>query len=143
MRAIVTKLFRGVILTIDYGFTREQFYSPERRTGTLQVRAQHKKLSSPFEQIGRADISAHVEWTGLIEAARSTGASLIGFADQHHFLTGILSELMPSTEVQNLSPAEKRALQTLLHPEMLGRSFQALALGKDFPLPLSGFRFAH
>ncbi len=38
----------------------------------------------------------------------------------------------------------KRALQTLLHPEMLGRSFQALALEKDVDLeaPLAGFKFA-
>jgi hypothetical protein len=30
----------------------------------------------------------------------------------------------------------------LLHPEMLGRNFQALALGKDFRETLSGFHFA-
>jgi len=28
-----------------------------------------------------------------------------------------------------------------LHPEMLGRNFQALALGKDFRETLSGFHF--
>jgi hypothetical protein len=35
-------------------------------------------------------------------------------------------------------------LQTLLHPEMLGRTFQVLALAKDVDLavPLSGFKFA-
>ncbi|PYI53720.1 MAG: hypothetical protein DMC62_05125 [Verrucomicrobia bacterium] len=38
----------------------------------------------------------------------------------------------------------KRALQTLLHPEMLGRSFQVLALAKDVDLagPFAGFKFA-
>jgi SAM-dependent MidA family methyltransferase len=137
MRRISAKLSRGVILTIDYGYTREELYSPERSAGTLQIRAQHRKLASPFEQIGLADISAHVEWTSLIDAAESAGATFIGLTDQHHFLTGILTELLP-----DLTVADKRGLQTLLHPEMLGRSFQALALGKDFRGALSGFNFA-
>jgi SAM-dependent MidA family methyltransferase len=39
----------------------------------------------------------------------------------------------------------KRELQTLLHPEMLGRSFQVLALAKNVDpgaLRLAGFKFA-
>lgn len=138
MREIASKLSRGVILTIDYGFTRDEFYSPERSAGTLQIRAQHRKLASPFEQIGFADISAHVEWTSLIEGAQLAGAKFIGLTDQHHFLSGILTELFSETA---LTAADKRALQTLLHPEMLGRAFQALALGKNFSGQLSGFRF--
>ena len=169
MQKITAKLSRGVILTVDYGFTRDEYDSPQRSAGTLQVRAQHRKLSSPFEQIGLADISAHVEWTSLIGAGESAGAKLIGFADQHHFLTGILahspSPHSPSGEAHSarviwesgrkgvraapgegsscnvFATADKRALQTLLHPEMLGRSFQALALGKNFTGSLNGFRF--
>jgi SAM-dependent MidA family methyltransferase len=137
MREIATKLSPGVILTIDYGFTREEYDSPERSAGTLQVRARHRKLSSPFEQIGSADISAHVEWTSLIQAAESAGAKLIGLTDQHRFLTGILAELLAEPE---FTAADKRALLTLLHPEMLGRSFQVLALGKNFASAPSGFR---
>ena len=63
-----------------------------------------------------------------------------GFTDQHHFLTGIISKY-PEIAAPEKS---RRALQTLLHPEMLGRSFQVLALAKDVDLetPLSGFKFA-
>jgi SAM-dependent MidA family methyltransferase len=139
MSEIAANLSRGVILTIDYGFPRSEFYSLHRSQGSLQIRTKQKKLSSPFELIGLADISAHVEWTSLAEAAQSSGPTPIGFTDQHHFLTGIISEFFPDAE---FDPAEKRALQTLLHPEMLGRSFQVLALGKDFDEKLSGFRFA-
>lgn len=136
---IASKLSRGVILTIDYGFARSQFYSLARSEGSLQIRAKQKKLSSCFEQIGQADISAHVEWTGVAEAAQYSGAKPIGFTDQHHFLTGIVSKFFCDSE---FSLSEKRALQTLLHPEMLGRNFQVLALGKDFSDELAGFQFA-
>ncbi len=139
MKEIAAKLSRGVILTIDYGFPRDEFYSIHRSEGSLQIRAKQKKLSSPFEQIGLADISAHVEWSSLAEAARSSGAAPIGFTDQHHFFTGILSAFFRGDEFNS---SEKRALQTLLHPEMLGRNFQVLALGKDFSGALSGFQFA-
>src|SRR5207302_608025 len=72
----------------------------------------------------------------------------IGWIDQHHFLSGIVSGLdcgdwdhflMP------LSPQAKRELQTLLHPEMLGRAFQVLALMKNVgpeARQLAGFKFA-
>lgn len=139
MGEIASRLARGVILAIDYGYVRAGFYSIDRSEGSLQIRAKQKKLSSPFEQIGLADISSHVEWTGLVEAAQSCGAKVLGFTDQHHFLTGIISKFFTATEF-NFS--EKRALQTLLHPEMLGRNFQVLALGKGFVEKLSGFQFA-
>jgi len=138
MSEITAKLSRGLVLTIDYGFPRTEFYSLHRSQGSLQVRAKQKKLSSPFQQIGLADISAHVEWTSLAEAAQSSGTRPTGFADQHHFLTGIISKFFPEAD---FDASEKRALQTLLHPEMLGRNFQVLALGKDFHEELAGFQF--
>jgi len=140
MREIATKLARGVILTIDYGFSRSEFYSPHRREGSLQIRSGHRKLSSPFEQIGYADISTHVEWTSVAEAGEEAGAAAFSFTDQHHFFTGLISGCR--TAEKEFGASSKRALQTLLHPELLGRDFQVLELAKNFPESLSGFRFA-
>jgi SAM-dependent MidA family methyltransferase len=131
---VAAKLKRGFVIAVDYGFSRDEFRE------VIQVRAQHQSLDSPFEQIGQADITAHIDWTDVVEAAEKTGLRLAGFTDQHHFLTGII-EKHPEIVAEQKS---KRALQTLLHPEMLGRSFQVLALAKDVDLasPLSGFKFA-
>ena len=150
-----TKLERGFVIAVDYGFSRAEFRE------VLQVRAKHRALDSPFDEIGEADITAHVNWTDLAERAQANGLRVAGFTDQHHFLTGIISEFGRGDSPEppaNASPARtdwgqsplpsdsktKRALQTLLHPEMLGRSFQVLALAKDVDLaePLSGFKFA-
>ena len=142
------KLIRGYVLAIDYGFPRDEFYAPDRTAGTLQVREKHRQLASPFEQIGHADITAHVNWIDIAERAESHGLRVAGFTDQHHFVTGIISEFPELVENQKT----KRALQTLLHPEMLGRAFQVLALNKNVdPLlattvgvaaPLAGLKFA-
>jgi SAM-dependent MidA family methyltransferase len=136
-----TKLKRGFVLVIDYGFSRNDFYDPQLRNGTLQIRARHRRLKSPFEEIGDADITAHVNWTRLVEHAERLSLDLTGFADQHHFLTGIISQSPRALETADAKT--KRALQTLLHPEMLGRAFQVLVLVKDVDLskPLAGLKF--
>ena len=130
------RLTRGFILAVDYGYAREQFYAPERTGGTLQCYAKHRRGCSPLQNIGHTDITAHVDWTSIAERAEECGLTLAGFTDQHHFITGLLSQW-------TLQESERRALQTLLHPELLGTKFQFFALGKEAPAnPLNGFAFA-
>jgi SAM-dependent MidA family methyltransferase len=133
---IARKLIRGFVLAVDYGYAGAEFYAAERSSGTLQCRADHRSVSSPLIEIGRADITAHVDWTSVAERAEQHGLALIGFTDQHHFITGLLTRRAPQE-------SERRALQTLLHPELLGTRFQYLALGKNVSGgEMSGFRFA-
>ena len=139
---IAANLRRGYVIAIDYGFLDEEF---ER---TAQVRTRHRHLDSPFEQIGDADITRSVHWRSVMEHAQANGLRIAGFTDQHHFLTGIISQFESGARGQSLladSPKAKRELQTLLHPEMLGRAFQVLALAKNVDVkapPLAGFKFA-
>ena len=157
---VAANLQRGYVIAIDYGRVGDE------REGSAQVRAGHRILDSPFEQIGHADITMHVDWSTIAERAQANGLRVAGFTDQHHFLTGILSELwrpgspafawlrrgMPEPPPGDWgqsplpgSPKMKRELQTLLHPEMLGRAFQVLALEKNVgpdASRLAGFKFA-
>ena len=139
---IAANLQRGYVIAIDYGFLDEEF---ER---TVEVRARHRNLDSPFQQIGDADITMSVHWRSIVERAQANGLRVAGFTDQHHFLTGIISQAESGDQGQSLladSRKAKRELQTLLHPEMLGRAFQALALAKNVgpeTNPLAGFKFA-
>lgn len=134
------KLDRGFVLAVDYGYAREEFYSPERTNGTLRAVAQHRIISSPLTNVGDTDITTHVDWTSLSERAERCGLSFAGFTDQHHFLTAIATSLVPN----ELLARDRRALQTLLHPGLLGRTFQFLALAKNAPpaARLTGFKFA-
>ncbi len=141
MRGLSGKLRRGFVMTVDYGLSREDYYAEERKLGTLQVRRDQRLLDSPLAAVGEADLTSHVEWTSLIEEARNSGFTFEGLADQYHFLTGILAE--HADFLENASPKIRRELQTLLHPEMLGRSFQVLVLSRGLsPSPkLSGLHF--
>jgi SAM-dependent MidA family methyltransferase len=147
---VAANLQRGYLIAIDYGFLDEQFGK------SVEVRARHRNLDSPFEQIGDADITMSVHWKSIVERAQANGLRVAGFTDQHHFLTGIISELVrrgspepPADDWGQSFVADsrkaKRELQTLLHPEMLGRAFQVLALAKNVgseTIPLAGFKFA-
>jgi SAM-dependent MidA family methyltransferase len=139
---VAANLQTGYVVAIDYGRLDQQ------HPNCIQVRARHHHLDSPFEQIGQADISMHVDWKSIVRRAEANALSVAGFADQHHFLTGIIST--PASACRELmlclaSPKAKRELQTLLHPEMLGRAFQVLALAKNVgpeSRPLAGFKLA-
>ena len=147
---IAANLQRGYVITIDYGHSGNEFQ------GSVQVRAQHRHLDSLFDQIGHADITMQVDWTSITRRAEINGLRVAGLTDQHHFLTGVVSELggggSPESPAGDWgqpplpdSPKTKRALQTLLHPEILGRAFQVLALAKNVDSDasqLAGFKFA-
>ena len=139
---VSTKLQRGYVLIIDYGYVHDDLVQPVDRAATLQCRAQHQIVSSPFDRIGACDITTHVDWTLIAQCAQKQGFEIAGFTDQHHFLTGIISE-RPELATEN-DPSCRRQLQTLLHPEMLGRNCQVLGLsrGMDLKHTLSGFKFA-
>ncbi|HEX4640926.1 MAG TPA: SAM-dependent methyltransferase, partial [Chthoniobacterales bacterium] len=135
IESVTQKLTRGFVLAVDYGYPRAEFYAAERTTGTLQAFARHRTVASPLQDVGNVDITAHVDWTSVAESAQQSGLDLAGFTDQYHFLTGLLANYLPDEN-------ERRALQTLLHPELLGTRFQYLCFGKNAgPVQLSGFRF--
>ncbi len=142
MTALAPKLERGLLLLADYGLSRNEFFAPERREGTLRCYARHQVMPSPLEGIGETDITAHVEWTSLAEAGLGTGLSLAGFVDQHHFVTGLLASDPGRAVYDSLDPAGRRGLQTILHPQFLGIAFQFLGLARNLEGGLSGFQFA-
>jgi len=138
---ISANLQLGYVMTVDYG-------SLDDCEKSVRVRAQHQNLDSPFQSIGEADITMSVDWRSIIERAQANGLHVAGFTDQHHFLTGIISQFGRGGSGQSSLPISRKAsreLQTLLHPEMLGRAFQVLAVTKNVEPEttlLAGFKFA-
>ena len=143
--AIAAKLTRGFALVIDYGFSRAEYYRPERTTGTLTGYAQHRRIEDILAAPGETDLTAHVDFTTLAERAHDAGLRVAGFTDQHHFIVALGALHFPASIPDTAdSRRELRAFKTLMHPQMMGRSFQVLALekGGESPPLLTGFRFA-
>ena len=133
-------LTRGWILALDYGFVREEYYRPERVNGTLTGYANHRQVDDPLQSPGEIDLTAHVDFTSLIEA---TSLDLMGFTDQQHFMAGLGGLYFQDTESVSLTRAkEQRAFMTLMHPGLMGAAFKAICFAKGTSAPLAGFRFA-
>lgn len=124
MRTVASRLQRGVVLAVDYGFPREVLYAPERSQGTLQGYRAHQRSDDPLVAVGQQDLTAHVDFTTLMETGESCGLKRVQFVDQHHFLMERVAEA--EAEKRPYTPKEIRQLQTLLHPEMLGTRFRYL-----------------
>lgn len=143
---VAGKLRTGYILVADYGYPREQLFALHRTEGTFSCYQGHRRDALPLLDPGAKDITSHVDFTALAEIAKHEGFRIEGFADQHHFMVGAAEQLLKSLEGPPDAAAQKtlRALQTLLHPESMGRQFRYLAVSRDVPdqTPLTGFRHA-
>ena len=77
---------RGYIILIDYGYTRREYYHPERSQGTLICHFRHRAYADPYLLPGLQDITANVDFTALAEAGLRNGFDLAGYTTQAYFL---------------------------------------------------------
>lgn len=127
MRAIATRLQRGYLLTIDYGYPANRYYSPSRTQGTLQCYYQHTHHSNPYIQVGQQDLTAHVDFTALERQGELSELQTVGFTQQGLFLMSLglgdrLSALSAPTSDLSLQATLQRreALHSLMNPMGLG-----------------------
>ena len=131
---------RGVLLFIDYGFPRAEYYHPQRNQGTLMCHYRHHAHGDPFFWPGLQDITAHVDFSAI--AASAPELQLLGYATQANFLincgiTELLAKVSPEDVTQYLPLANQ--VQYLLSPAEMGELFKVVALGKGLEIPLLGF----
>ncbi|HKS68983.1 MAG TPA: SAM-dependent methyltransferase, partial [Ktedonobacterales bacterium] len=89
LRDATAPLARGFVLTIDYGDIARHLYTRDRRRGTLLGYAHHQLAERPLAQPGQQDLTAHVNFTALIEEGRMLGLRLVGLTTQAEFLRGL------------------------------------------------------
>ena len=136
------RLQQGVLLFIDYGFGAREYYHPQRTQGTLMCHYRHHAHDNPFFLPGLQDITAHVDFTAVAERAIDSGAHLLGYTSQAHFLINCgITELLSETSPENLRDYQPLSaqLQKLTSPAEMGELFKVIALGKGLDAPLRGF----
>jgi len=140
--SLAARLTCGVILLIDYGYPRREYYLAERSCGTLLCHYRHRAHDDPLILTGLQDITAHVDFTAVAKAAMTTDLRVAGYTTQAHFLFGTgLLEMAAASD-----PQDPRAhllltdqIKNLTLPGAMGERFKVLALAKDFTAPLRGF----
>lgn len=125
-------LTRGLLIWPDYGFARPELYHPDRTRGTLRTFSKHRAAEDPLATPGEIDITAHVDFTAVAEAALVLGAVPTVFRSQGAWLTEIGRDWLLSQE-GSPDAALLRQFQTLTHPAHLGASFHVLELTWNQP----------
>ncbi len=135
---------KGVLLLSDYGYPRREYYLQERHEGTLACYYQHHFHDDVFFYPGLQDITAHVDFTRVIEAGSAAGFSLLGYTSQTGFLLdcgigSIAAEHMQACASEQEQITLSRQIKTLTLPGEMGERFQFMALGKNYASSLTGF----
>ena len=132
---------QGLVLLIDYGMGRDEYYHPQRDEGTLRCYYQHKASDNPFEHIGEQDITTSVNFSDIADQAINSGFKISGYATQAMFLIalGIDEYLMNETDSSNKITLAQQIKQLVL-PSAMGESFKVLALTKNCHVKLNGFK---
>lgn len=135
-------LRKGFVITIDYGDRRDRLYQRNINGGTLRCYYKHTVNRDYYERIGEQDITAHVDFTNLMDAGRLAGLVVTGFTRQSHYLLalGILDRL--SEAHKDIGTILK--IKNLFHPEGMGDIFKVLIQHKNIENPhLSSLRAFH
>ena len=125
-------LEHGKLMTIDYGLTADELFSPGRPRGTLRAYFRHHASDDLLANVGEQDLTAHVNFSAIQAAGESVGLRTEIFSTQSQFLTRILEKASKdnsgnlSREAKWTGLAQARQFQTLTHPEHLGRAFRVL-----------------
>jgi SAM-dependent MidA family methyltransferase len=136
MRSAGGWLARGAVLAIDYGFPCREYYHPQRLMGTLMCHYRHQAHADPLWLPGLNDITAHVDFTAMAQAAQDGGLDVLGYSSQAHFLIncGLLDLAARAGSAQ-----ASNAAQRLLSEAEMGELFKVLAVGRGIEAPLAGF----
>lgn len=129
-------LEKGAALLLDYGMPQREYYHPQRAQGTLMCHFRHHAHGQPLIHPGLQDITAHVDFTAMADAALAGGLDVLGYTSQARFLmnAGLL------THLQDASPQALSAVQKLVSEAEMGELFKVLAVGRNIDGPLLGFR---
>jgi SAM-dependent MidA family methyltransferase len=142
VRCAADILKQGVMLLVDYGFPRAEFYHPQRTDGTLMCHYRHRAHDDPLKLIGLQDITAHVDFTAIAEAGIGTGLSLLGYTSQAAFLIGCgLEQLMSASDPEDVRAHLELTQQVkkLTSPHEMGELYKVIALGRGIHEPCPGF----
>lgn len=140
--ALSKALSEGFILTIDYGYPAQDYYSEERNRGTLLCYHKHQLSENPYENIGEQDITAHVNFSSVKRWGEELGFKTLGFCQQGTYLVslGIDEMIRELFQQSNDYLFEIAKIKRLILPGTIGETHKVMIQYKGDKEPtLRGF----
>ncbi|MGY2609861.1 class I SAM-dependent methyltransferase [Bacillus pretiosus] len=121
---------RGVCITVDYGYTKEEWMHPAHQEGSLRGYYEHKLIRNPLEHPGEMDLTTHIHWDELKEMFSLQGMNIVWHKKQSEFLlaAGILDQLTGHQDRNPFSETQKqnRAVRSMILSGGLGSAFDVV-----------------
>lgn len=135
MQAVAGTLRRGAMLFADYGYTRGEYYLPERTDGTLRAFYRHRAHGDAFHLPGLQDLTASVDFTALAEAGNNAGFGVAAYLPQAQFLIAAgMQEFFEDDYLRLTDEAARYRLaqevKKLTLPDQMGERFQVMMFAK-------------
>ena len=135
IQQIAQSIQRGMLLIIDYGYTRNQQLAGRYR-GTLMAYRSHSASPDPYQAPGEQDLTAHVNFTALAAACEQAGMRVEKLLAQSQFLMGIGERNQFADAFEDSRLPQERAkvalqLKHLVTPVGLGENFQVLIARRE------------
>lgn len=144
IRSIAESLQQGIIILIDYGFPRHEYYHAQRNQGTLMCHYRHRTHPDAFVYPGLQDITAHVDFTAMADAALESNLKVIGYTNQVSFLMGAglleLAALNDESDIQQKMEIASQ-IKKLTLPHEMGELFKVIGFSKNCDITLQAFEF--
>ena len=130
-------LDRGWAITFDYGDMANRLCSQERSGGTVMDYYRHTQSGDQYARVGRQDITAHANFSTLVEEGRAGGLQPVVLMTQQRFLRNLgLTDCIRGTAGLGLGTRERDSnvmgQRALLKPDGLG-AFRVLVQAKGAP----------
>lgn len=144
IQSIAERLQQGMILLIDYGFPQHEYYHAQRNQGTLMCHYRHRSHSDPFVFPGLQDITAHIDFTAMADAALAADLNVVGYTNQVSFLMGAgLIELAAEMDQFDVKKQMEISAQIkkLTLPHEMGELFKVIGFSKNCDAMFPAFSF--
>jgi SAM-dependent MidA family methyltransferase len=140
---VTNKLLEGFILTIDYGYPAQDYYSEDRNRGTLLCYYQHQINENPYQNIGEQDLTAHVNFSSLKKWGDELGLKSLGFCSQGTYLVSLgIGEIIKELYGDSPDVFDVAKIKGLIMPQGMGESHKVMIQYKGKTEPgLRGFSF--
>tara|TARA_B100000963_G_scaffold218906_1_gene190876 strand:- start:85 stop:1275 length:1191 start_codon:yes stop_codon:yes gene_type:complete len=132
---ISLKLNQGMIILLDYGVSRSEYYSDDKNQGWTHCHFKHHKHFEPLIYPGMQDITTWVDFSLISETAKANDMIVDAYLTQAQFIinNGIEDEFLGFESMDIKKQMElTRQIKLLTLPDKMGCNFKCLVMTKNF-----------
>ena len=132
---ISLKLNQGMIILLDYGVSRSEYYSDDKNQGWTHCHFKHHKHFEPLFYPGMQDITTWVDFSLISETAKANDMIIDAYLTQAQFIinNGIEDEFLGFESMDIKKQMElTRQIKLLTLPDKMGSNFKCLVMTKNF-----------